>query len=79
MKDSETTRAGTENHSLDVYASWSQQTRADMLIDHSDRKSLEFEDLFSHPLSQEHHYEDILGQANLPHTWNLNAIKLNLA
>lgn len=50
-----------------------------MLIDHSDRKSLEFEDLFSHPLSQEHHYEDILGQANLPHTWNLNAIKLNLA
>lgn len=68
-----------KKHSRDVYASWSQQTRTDRLIDHSDRKSLEFEDLFSHSLSQEHHYEDILGQANLPHTWNLNALKLNLA
>lgn len=35
------------------------------LTDHSGRKSLEFEDLFSHSRSQEHHYEDILG---LPHT-----------
>lgn len=68
-------RYRANGHSRNVYASWSQKTTTDTLIDHSDRKSLEFEDLFSHSLSQEHHYEDIRGQANLPHTWNLNAVK----
>lgn len=40
--------------------------RIHSLFDDSGRKSLEFEDLFSLPPSQDHHYEDILGQ---PHTW----------
>ncbi|TNM91239.1 hypothetical protein fugu_019619 [Takifugu bimaculatus] len=34
--------------------------RGERLGDNTNRKSLEFEDLFSHSLSQEHHYEDIL-------------------
>lgn len=36
------------------------------VILHPDRRSFEFEDLFSHSPSKEHHYEDILGQSSSP-------------